>query len=271
MDQPIFSVIIPTYNRRRVLERAVESVLNQTFADFELLIIDDGSSDDTETYVKSISDKRVTYRKKKNGGQNSALNLGMHISSGRYIALLDSDDYWLSDKLEKVYKAYIDDEDVGVVYNWTGYNKGEKVEIEREDKIEGWCYTDVLKVGYLTSPTFLTFKREAIDIIGDLDERISWCQDDDLCFSLCKNYKVKVIREVLGVYSKDDDIQMSKKYPSKRYLDSELFFLRKWEDEVVDNCGKEVMIKRYFKCMCGYVIINDFECADEIYYHVKQM
>lgn len=271
MKTPLFSVIIPTFNRRNVLARAVNSVLRQTITDFELIIVDDGSTDDTEQYIRSIDDPRIKYYKKQNGGQNSALNMGLDLSTGKYIALLDSDDYWLNNKLEKVYNAYMEDGDVGVVYHWTGYFDGKEIKIEREDQIEGRCFDKVLKVGYLTAPTFLTFKAEAIKKIGKLDERISWCQDDDLCFMLCKSFKVKVIKEVLGVYSRDDEHQMSKNYPSKKYLDSELLFLQKWENDIVRNCGREVMIKRFLKCINGLLIIGDVETADKVYDHTKKI
>lgn len=99
----MISIIIPTYNRSVLLTRAVNSVLSQTYLDWELLIIDDGSTDNTRDvvgeYVKK--DNRVKYFYKENGGQGSARNIGLKNVRGTYVAFLDSDDEWLSEKLEK--------------------------------------------------------------------------------------------------------------------------------------------------------------------------
>jgi len=88
------SVIIPTYNRSHLVKEAIESVLQQTYTDFEVLVIDDGSTDDTRSVVQQISDGRVRYYYKDNGGQSSARNLGLIKAKGKYIAYLDEDDLW---------------------------------------------------------------------------------------------------------------------------------------------------------------------------------
>lgn len=96
------SVIIPTYNREKVLARSIKSVLNQTYRDFELIIIDDGSTDNTETLVKQYQekDKRILYYKQGNQGASAARNSGIELAKGEYIAFQDSDDEWLPNKLE---------------------------------------------------------------------------------------------------------------------------------------------------------------------------
>jgi len=89
---PEISVIIPTYNRSSLAREAVESVLAQTFADFEVLVIDDGSTDNTKQVIESIQDNRIKYSYKDNGGVSSARNMGIGNASGAFIAFLDSDD-----------------------------------------------------------------------------------------------------------------------------------------------------------------------------------
>ena len=98
---PSISVIIPTYNRASLIKRAAESVLNQTYKDLELIIIDDGSEDNTKEIVDSINDKRLVYVKQENQGCCAARNKGINIAKGKYIAFQDSDDVWHTDKLEK--------------------------------------------------------------------------------------------------------------------------------------------------------------------------
>jgi len=91
---PAVSVIIPTYNRSQLVKEACQSVLRQTFADFEVIVVDDGSTDGTSSVIRQIEDSRVKYLYKDNGGQSSARNLGLVSATGEYVAFLDSDDLW---------------------------------------------------------------------------------------------------------------------------------------------------------------------------------
>ena len=101
----MISVIIPTYNRAHTLLSSVASVLNQTLQDFELLIVDDGSTDDTAQSVAGLADNRIRYLRKENGGAASARNFGIAHAAGDYIAFQDSDDLWRPDKLEMQLRA----------------------------------------------------------------------------------------------------------------------------------------------------------------------
>jgi glycosyltransferase involved in cell wall biosynthesis len=105
MENPTISVIIPTYNRASLLSRSVRSVLQQTYPDWELLVIDDGSTDNTAEFIRSLNDKRIHYYYKKNGGVSSARNLGLAKAKGEYVAFLDSDDEWPAAYLNTLYQA----------------------------------------------------------------------------------------------------------------------------------------------------------------------
>lgn len=96
-----FSIIIPTYNRASTLSRAIGSVLSQTYGNFELIVVDDGSTDDTEVVVLDINDNRIRYFKKENEERNIARNFGISRAQGDYVCFLDSDDYYLSNHLAK--------------------------------------------------------------------------------------------------------------------------------------------------------------------------
>ena len=107
-NRPLVSVVIPTYNRAHVLKRAVDSVLAQTYENIEVIIVDDGSTDNTGEVVASMTDRRIGYILRENAGACSARNAGASVSKGEYIAFQDSDDIWHADKLEKQMKVMLE-------------------------------------------------------------------------------------------------------------------------------------------------------------------
>lgn len=107
-EQKMVSIIIPSYNREKTIIKAIKSVLNQTYEDIEVIIIDDGSSDNTRDVVQGIKDNRVKYFYQKNAGACIARNRGIQFAKGDYIAFHDSDDTWRKDKLEKQMKVLLD-------------------------------------------------------------------------------------------------------------------------------------------------------------------
>ena len=106
-DAPLVSVVLPTFNRERLLPRAINSVLNQTYKNLELIIVNDGSTDDTEKVVKGYSDKRIRYYKQElNKGGSAARNVGIKLARGELISFQDSDDEWLPEKLERQVRKF---------------------------------------------------------------------------------------------------------------------------------------------------------------------
>ena len=116
---PTVSVIIPTYNRAHLVDRAIQSVLNQTYKDFELIIVDDGSTDNTEDIIKEFQkkDERIKYiRHEENRGGSAARNTGIKAAKGEYIAFLDSDDEWLPIKLGRQISEFTNKSKIALVY-----------------------------------------------------------------------------------------------------------------------------------------------------------
>ena len=113
--QPLISVIIPTYNRAQTLLKALATVAQQTFADYEIIIVDDGGTDDTEDRVKDRYGERIAYiKKQQNAGLSAARNTGIREARGTYIALLDDDDEWLPEKLALQIKLIQQDATIGL-------------------------------------------------------------------------------------------------------------------------------------------------------------
>lgn len=113
---PKVSVIIPTYNRCRLVKEAIKSVLAQSFTDLEILVIDDGSTDDTAGMVKAVNDERCRYLYKPNGGAASARNMGLTNACGEFVAFLDSDDLWPKEYLEVMVPSLQNASDYGLAY-----------------------------------------------------------------------------------------------------------------------------------------------------------
>ena len=200
---PIVSVIIPTYNRAHLVGRAIKSVLNQTYQDFELIIVDDGSTDNTDKIIKEFQehDKRIKYiRHEKNKGGSAARNSGIKISRGEYIAFLDSDDEWLPRKMEKQeikFQNALDN--VGVIYS--GFSciseSSGKIIAKITPTLRGNVYTNLLEGCILGSPTPL-IKKICFRKAGFFDETLPSCQDWDMWIRLSKYYTFDFVPDILA-------------------------------------------------------------------------
>ena len=197
------SVIIPTYNRANLIGKAIKSVLNQTYKDLEVIVVDDGSTDNTEEIVKSFTDFKIHYIcHKHNRGASAARNTGIKASRGEYIAFLDSDDEWLTEKLDKQMKIFVSESsEVGVVYTGDYYVDGKdkkikKVHIPRK---EGYIYEELLAGNYVGTPSALLVKKECFTKIGVFDEDLSGCEDYDMWFRIAKYYKFRYVKDLLVV------------------------------------------------------------------------
>lgn len=194
------SVIIPTYNRARFLDRAIQSVLKQTYKNLELIIVDDNSSDDTDALIASIKDDRLCYIKHDtNKGASAARNTGIKDARGEYIAFLDSDDEWLPTKLEEqvsvMQKA---PEDVGLVYCWKSHigDDGSILEIYNTT-LKGYVFDKIIERQILCSCSCLLVRRGAIDKVGMFDESLWRGNDNDFIRRVCRKYHVDLVPEIL--------------------------------------------------------------------------
>jgi len=204
---PKVSVVIPVRNRPIVVRRAIESVLAQTHQDFEIIVVDDGSTDDTVSAVKAFTDPRVklTGHDRQRGG-SAARNTGIRASSARYIAFLDSDDEWLPNKLQRQLEVFErSDEHLALVYTgaeWVYPDGTVRTVIGRR-------YADLarrlLTSNVIGETSVGIVRRRALSEIGGFDESLPSCQDMDLWLRICERFHADVVSDALVRVAKGDD------------------------------------------------------------------
>ncbi len=199
------SVIIPTYNRKKLLMRAVESVLQQSYPVTELIIVDDGSTDGTGEMIAAMKDPGIHYYfTEMNRGAAAARNYGISKVSVDvdYVSFQDSDDLWLPGKLEKQMQSFESHPEAGFCYHKFGYRMSDgHLEILPDESLpvekkSGDIYAQLLYENMVGTPTLIA-KKEALDQTGGFDESLQAWEDYDLVLRLAKNEKAVFVDEVL--------------------------------------------------------------------------
>jgi glycosyltransferase involved in cell wall biosynthesis len=199
---PVVSIIIPTKNRAHYLVAAIESVLNQSFRDFELLIIDGASIDNTQSVVASFSDSRIRYfRQEIDTGVSAARNFGIVNSTGEFIAFLDDDDMWLPEKLHRQLKTLQNNEDVGLIYSasyFCLFKKGKIKQVFRPKMIH--AYPKILERNYIGNCSEVLIRRKCFDVAGFFDEDLPAAEDWDMWIRLSRKSKFCCLDEPSVIY-----------------------------------------------------------------------
>jgi glycosyltransferase involved in cell wall biosynthesis len=197
---PKVSVIMPTYNRAWIIRQAIDSVLAQTFTDWELLIADDGSTDDTKSVVESYKNPKIRYFPGEHKRQAVARNRVLKQAGGELVAYLDSDNLWFPKFLERMIDAF--PEDGVMVYSSQNLLliEGEKI-IERKVRSDSYNPAQLLKGNYIDINS-VVHRRSVLDEIGNFDERLTNLEDWDLFvrISLAHPFGIAHIDEVLSEY-----------------------------------------------------------------------
>jgi len=205
--QSKISVILPTFNgaSRGYLKEAIESVLLQTYPDFELIIINDGSTDNTDGLCRKYADKPcVRYISQENKGLAAARNAGIKHSKGEYICLLDDDDLWLKDKLQQQIGFFMDSNDasLGMVYCAAELidDNGNIFNVRYKD-IGDDAYRKLLLEGNIIScPSSVMIKRDVLDRVGVFDEEMKSAEDLELWLRISRQYRIRSIPQYLVKY-----------------------------------------------------------------------
>ncbi len=255
---PKISVIIPAYNCGRYVSETVESVLAQTYQDYELIIVDDGSTDNTKDVLAKYVDaypNKVRYIFQQNAGEGGARNRGIKESMGDYVAFLDSDDIWLPIKLEKQ-MALVDsliDKDVVIFGDQYHFDNNGEVLAESMFNIlkprNGLVYEHLLYENFITTQTVMV-KKSLFDKVGYFKEGMKYCADFDMWLRLAKDYKFYYVADVIAGYRIHSTQVSGNIHKMREYhlmVVNEALSNRKF-DIVLTNC---ILANQHFKY--GYI------------------
>lgn len=199
------SIVVPTYNREQEIVRAIRSILQQTYERYEVIVVDDGSSDRTRDAVRQIQDDRIRYiHCKSNQGAAHARNIGMQESRYEYVAFLDSDDEWMADKLELQMKRIVEaPEEVGIVYcRMGGEMRGSK---ERyicppadmmEEVLKGEMFSKLMYRNVIGMPCVLA-RKKCLEQIGGFKEGLQCLEDWEWILRIAQKWRIEFVDKVL--------------------------------------------------------------------------
>jgi glycosyltransferase involved in cell wall biosynthesis len=202
---PRVSVVLPAYNRNRYIREACDSVLDQDWPDIELIVVDDGSTDGTWETLQSYGDRitLLSHDGRVNKGQSAAINLGLKHVTGKYVAILDSDDYWLPGKLRCLIPFLEAHPEVGLVYT-NGYGvdeTGTKIyDFLPADHVEPNDPNAVLLDCYTLLPNNSIVRKTAMDEAGEFEESFRAAQDHDMLIRLAEVTQLAYVPEFLFCY-----------------------------------------------------------------------
>ncbi len=199
---PKVSVIIPAYNAMAYLPESVESVLRQTFTDFEVLLINDGSLDQIIEWAGQITDPRVKLISQKNQGVSEARNTGIAHAQGEYLAFLDADDLWEPTKLEKQVRCLEKNSAVGLVHTWVvlADEQGKSTNKVCISQAEGDVWKQIAEESLLTCGSTPMIRRCCFEKIGGFDQNLHIAEDWDMWIRIASRYSFAVVKEPLVRY-----------------------------------------------------------------------
>lgn len=198
---PTVSVVIPTFNAITYLPKTLESVLNQTFTNFEVIIVDDGSSDTTQDWICNLADARVKTILQTNQGVAVARNAGI-ASSGDYIAFLDSDDLWEPTKLERQVQCLEANPNVGLVNTWIKNidAQGNYLSVVPAPEAEGNVWNQIIEENLILCGSVPMVRRSCFEVVGVFDHNLLSAEDWDMWIRLAAKYSFALIKEPLVFY-----------------------------------------------------------------------
>lgn len=203
----MLSIVIPLYNKQNAITVTIQSILNQTVSDFEIVVIDDESTDDSLAVVQAIKDERIHVIHKQNGGVSSARNVGIKAAKGQYVALLDGDDYWDPTFLEEQMKLIEDFPEAGMWGVNYAFVKNGRCWACQQGLGEGFrgYVKDYFATRHndLFCSSSVVIRKDVFEVAGLFDERISSTEDLDMWFRIILHFPVVYYDKVLAYYNQN--------------------------------------------------------------------
>ena len=197
---PLISVIIPAYNGEATIAETIRSILNQTYPHFELLVINDGSKDNTAQIVEAFDDPRIKLHNFENRGLSASRNRGMRLGQGEYFSFIDADDLWTEDKLECQLNALLERPEADVAYSrTTPFDENARYQA-KNFLYEGNVFNDLLEKNFVGSGSNILVSRKAALATGEFDETLRACEDWDYYLRLAKNFQYVVVPKAQILY-----------------------------------------------------------------------
>ena len=210
---PTISVVIPAYNAERTILETLASVQQQTFSEFELIVINDGSTDRTLELLDTVKDSRLKVFSYTNGGLPTARNRGISHATGEFIAFLDADDLWTPDKLELQLAALQQHPEAGLAYSWTESfidEQGKTFYPPNPISFEGNVYAELLVNNFMASGSNPLIRKQAIESIGEFDPACAGCADWDYWLRVAAQWHFVVVPKTQILY-RQSSVSMSSK------------------------------------------------------------
>ena len=270
----LVSVIIPTYNRKNLLDISINSVLNQTYQNFEIIIVDDNSNDGTDDYIKKINHDKIQYIKNKESMYApTSRNIGILHSKGDLISFLDDDDEWYPDKLEKQVKLF-QDSDVGLVYGGIDlFFEDYSLSYPTSPELKGDIYKNMLIKNYIGATPSVIVRRDALNNVCSkeneyFDPSFPARQDYDLWVRITEKYKVDFIQEpVLKQYYRNSINRISSNVDN--HIKAHYLLDQKYKfpiDSILSSSDKkERLISQYLFLGAQSIKINERKLATKYY------
>ncbi|MEM6752982.1 MAG: glycosyltransferase [Cyanobacteria bacterium P01_C01_bin.38] len=216
---PQISVVVPAYNSQNTISETITSVLQQTFSDFELIVINDGSTDGTLEILSGVKDARLKVYSYPNGGLPTARNRGILRARGEFISFIDADDLWTPDKLELQLQALQKNPQAGVAYSWTICmgNNGKSFHPGVSESFQGNVYHNLLIGNFIASGSNVLIRKQAIESVGYFDESLKSCEDWDYWLRLAPKWDFVVVAKPQIIYRLSSGAMSSKLDVMEKY------------------------------------------------------
>ncbi len=254
---PLISVVIPVYNGEKTIRETLESLLNQTFKDFEAIVINDGSQDATLDVVASFKDSRIKVFSYPNSGPSASRNRGIALASGEYISFLDADDLWTSDKLEAQLQALQAYPEAALAYSWTDFINESNQFLRRGSYINvtGDVYKHLLLTDFLENGSNPLVRKKALEEVGEFDESLTHGEDWDMWLRLAVRYPFVAVPSpqiLYRVYANSSSTNVSKLEEGSLSVLNRAFSQAPSLEYLKPTCFANLYKYLIFKCFEGF-------------------